>query len=208
MGEAIAETAWKGPPAYSLLSGAISDLGVTVCGTVNVGGVSGYYCSPLHNVMNASFILAGAFILLGLYLTRSAFSWNKSMNAGATLFAIAGIGKITVGLNPANLNFTFHFLGALGIPLAGVGMIFMGRSIRGSVNWLSNLGQTLGSVGFIGFILFLFTSQSGIGGLMERIADYPMFVWMIVLGLLLIESNGKLKNDRITENKEAGNFSL
>ncbi len=129
VGEAIAQLGWKGPPNYSLVNNAISDLGVTVCGTVKIGGVAGYYCSPLHNVMNASLLLSGVFILLGVYFTRSAFPWNGSMRTGAVLLAIAGIGKITVGLNPANMNFTLHFLGALGIPLAGIGIIFHGTRI-------------------------------------------------------------------------------
>lgn len=191
-GEAAAQLAWKGPPGYNPLSDAISDLGVTVCGTMKIGGVPGYYCSPLHDVMNASFVLAGVLILLGLYFTRSAFPLEDgSMKVGGTLLAIAGIGKITVGLNPANLNLTLHFLGALGIPLAGLGMIFMGRSVRKGAGWLGSLGLTLGVIGFVAFILFLLTSQTAIGGLMERIADYPVFVWMVALGCVFINKRDR-----------------
>ena len=54
LGQAIAQLAWTGSP-YSLYNNVISDLGITVCETVK----GDYLCSPLHNVMNASFILAG-----------------------------------------------------------------------------------------------------------------------------------------------------
>ncbi len=191
VGQVIAQVGWRGLPSYSPISDAISNLGVTVCGMVKIGGVSGYYCSPLHDVMNASFILAGVFMLLGLYLTRSSFHSNRSTRAGAVLLAIAGLGKITVGLNPANVDFTLHFLGALGIPVAGVGMIFSGRGFRGKVGWLANLSEILGVIGLIGFILFLFTSRSGIGGLTERIADYPMFVWFATMGFLFLSHASK-----------------
>ena len=170
-----------------MISDAISDLGVTTCGTVRIGGVPGYYCSPLHDAMNASFILAGVFILLGVYLTRSAFPWNRSLKAGMALLSLAGIGKIIVGLNPANVNFTLHFLGALGIPLSGIGMIFVGRGLQAvDVKWLAGASQILGLIGFIGFVAFLLTSKFGIGGLTERIADYPVFLWLITLGFLIV----------------------
>src|SRR5580704_160043 len=73
VGQVIAASAWKGPPAYSVLNDAISDLGVTACGTVSIAGTPGYYCSPLHDVMNASFVLTGVFITLGVYFTRAAW---------------------------------------------------------------------------------------------------------------------------------------
>jgi hypothetical protein len=81
VGQVIAQSAWKGSQ-YSVINDAISDLGVTVCGTVSIGGVPGYYCSPLHDVMNASFVLTGAFIVLGAYFTRAAWPWSRSMRSG------------------------------------------------------------------------------------------------------------------------------
>src|ERR1700722_15375583 len=56
--QAIAQSAWKGS-GYSLADNAISDLGVTACGRITIAGQSGYYCSPLHSVMNASFVATG-----------------------------------------------------------------------------------------------------------------------------------------------------
>ena len=54
VGQAVAQAAWTGAP-YTLVNNEVSDLGITVCETVK----GQYLCSPLHTLMNASFILAG-----------------------------------------------------------------------------------------------------------------------------------------------------
>jgi hypothetical membrane protein len=74
--QAIAQAAWKGSD-YSLAGNAISDLGVTACGRITIAGQPGYYCSPLHTLMNASFAATGILMLLGLYLTRPAWPGRR-----------------------------------------------------------------------------------------------------------------------------------
>jgi hypothetical membrane protein len=182
VGQAIAQLAWKGQ--YSLISDAISDLGVTVCGTVDIGGQAGYYCSPLHNVMNASFILAGGFILLGLYFARAAWPWNRTMRSGFVLLFLAGIGKVLVGLAPANVDFTLHFIGGIGIILGNVGLILVGLSFRRKEKWAADFSLILGGIGVLSYLYFLIdAAQRGLG---ERIADYPVFAWFAVLGVFFI----------------------
>lgn len=187
-GQAIAQLAWKGPPSYSLISNAISDLGVTACGNVSIAGVSNYYCSPLHDVMNATFILTGAFMVAGVFLTRKAWPWNRRIASGFVLAALAGFGKALAGLAPADVDFTLHFIGSLGIILGNVGMILIGRALRGKVPWVSRLSQLLGYIGLIGFLLFLVAGHFEVGGLPERIGSYPIILWCAVLGLSFIQS--------------------
>ena len=153
-GQVIAASAWKGTQ-YSVVNDAISDLGVTVCGTVNIGGVPGYYCSPLHDVMNASFVFTGACIVLGVYLIRSAWPWSRKMRYGFTLLTLAGIGKAIAGLNPANVNFTLHSLGSLGIPVGDFGLILVGLAFLGKARRLGAFSLTLGVAGALGFAYFL-----------------------------------------------------
>lgn len=94
-GQAVAQAAWHTP--YSLLTNSISDLGNTACGTwppssVNLkslGLSAQYICSPRHTVMNASFIAAGALILLGLYLTRSQWPRRRLAAWGILLLGLA-----------------------------------------------------------------------------------------------------------------------
>jgi hypothetical membrane protein len=52
--------------------------------------------------MNVSFIAAGGLILLGLYLARSQWPRRRRTAWGIALLAVAGAGKIIVGLVPEN----------------------------------------------------------------------------------------------------------
>ena len=65
VGQLVAQTAWRTP--YSLIDNRVSDLGNTECGRTLADT---YICSPLHAVMNATFVLTGVLILIGLFLTR------------------------------------------------------------------------------------------------------------------------------------------
>src|SRR5579863_280116 len=95
VGQAIAQLAWTGSP-YSLVNNVISDLGITVCKTVR----GDYLCSPLHTLMNASFVVTGVFVLFGLYFTRSVWPKGKATKIGLWFLFFAGLGKILVGLAP------------------------------------------------------------------------------------------------------------
>ena len=66
IGQMVAQAAWKTP--YSLIDNRVSDLGSTACGRTVANTL---ICSPLHAVMNLTFILTGGLILVGLFLTRS-----------------------------------------------------------------------------------------------------------------------------------------
>jgi hypothetical membrane protein len=181
--QAIAQAAWKGSD-YSLSGNAISDLGVTACGRISIEGQRGYYCSPLHSLMNASFAVTGILMLLGLCLTLPVWPGRRLARWGIGLFALAGIGKIVVGLAPADINYGLHSLGGLGILLGNIGLILLGFAawgLRG--RWISWLSLSLGIIGITGEAFFLANHVIGGAGASERIADYPAFAWMIVLGV-------------------------
>ena len=181
--QAIAQAAWKGS-GYSLAGNAISDLGVTACGRITIAGQPGYYCSPLHTLMNASFAVTGILMLLGLYLTLPIWPAGRLARWGTALFTLAGIGKIIVGLAPGNVNYGLHSLGSLGIIFANIGMIVLGSAVSATNDrWISRLSVLLGILGIIGEVFFLAHRALGGGGAAERVADYPAFAWMIVLGI-------------------------
>lgn len=181
--QAIAQAAWKGSD-YSLAGNAISDLEVTACGRITIAGQPGYYCSPLHTLMNASFAATGILMLLGLYLTLPAWPGRRLARWGIALFTLAGIGKIIVGLAPGNVNYGLHSLGSLGIILANIAMILLGSAIsRNNDRWIKRLSVSLGVLGLIGEVFFLAHRALGDAGAAERVADYPVFAWMIVLGV-------------------------
>src|ERR1700722_19315337 len=56
-------------PPYSISRNTISDLGNTACGSWN----GRYVCSPLHDLMNLSFIVLGITMLLGSVLSSRGY---------------------------------------------------------------------------------------------------------------------------------------
>ena len=66
----VVQLAWETP--YSWADNNISDLGNVTCGSF--GGRT--LCSPLHDLMNISFILGGVLLIGGTLLTYSA--WPRS----------------------------------------------------------------------------------------------------------------------------------
>jgi hypothetical membrane protein len=184
--QAIAQAAWKGSD-YSLAGNAISDLGVTACGRITIAGQAAYYCSPRHDLMNASFAATGILMLLGLYLTLPIWPARRLARWGIALFTLAGTGKILVGIAPGNVNYGLHSLGGLGIIFANIGMILLGSAAYGmKERWIRRLSLSLGILGLIGEVFFLAHRALGGAGAAERVADYPAFAWMIVLGICCV----------------------
>lgn len=189
--QAIAQAAWRGSD-YSLTGNAISDLGVTACGRIVIAGQPGSYCSPLHAVMNTSFVVTGVLMLLGLYLILPIWTAGRAAYWGAALLTLAGIGKIVVGLAPGNVNYGLHSLGSLGIIFANIGMIVLGSAVSEThARWMARLPIFLGILGLVGELFFLGHRALGGGGAAERVADYPVFVWMIALGVYCVRWTGR-----------------
>jgi hypothetical membrane protein len=80
IGQAVAQAAWRTP--YSLIDNRVSDLGNTACGRTLANT---YLCSPLHTVMNTTFVLTGVLILVGLFLTRSIWPRRRLTTWGLIL---------------------------------------------------------------------------------------------------------------------------
>jgi hypothetical membrane protein len=183
----IVQSAWTTP--FSLMTNYISDLGNTTCGPYPVGS-SMYVCSPWHAGMNASFISLGVIILVGAALIYRAFPPGRTRTLGLVLLALAGPGEILVGLFPENVNITPHAIGAaahfvsgnLGIVVLGIAIAATRRQTRLAVSSI-----IFGSVGLLATVLFVSGYYLGIGiGGMERIAAYPLPLWLIVVGVSLL----------------------
>ncbi|HEY6681513.1 MAG TPA: DUF998 domain-containing protein, partial [Propionibacteriaceae bacterium] len=93
IGQIVAQSAWTTP--YSLIDNRVSDLGSSACGRTLANT---FICSPLHAVMNVTFVLTGALILVGLFLTRSIWPRRRLTAWGLVLLGVAGAGTILVGL--------------------------------------------------------------------------------------------------------------
>jgi len=183
VGQGIAQAAWRTP--YSLIDNRVSDLGSTTCGTMVANT---YICSPLHAVMDFTFVLTGGLTLVGLFLTWSIWPRRRLASWGLVLLGVAGAGTILIGLSPENVNVFVHLVGALNIPAGNVAMILLGLAIwrdQRGMAWFSVLAGVVGLLGILaGPFLVILTGHGG--GLAERIALYPLIIWLIVFGVSLV----------------------
>lgn len=185
----VAATAWKSP--YSWSRNWISDLGNTTCGPFAVPhGSSSYVCSPLHVVMNASFVASGLLFLVGVIALWKLWPDGSLARVGKVLLLLSGALKPLVGLAPENTNVGVHLLGALNLPLASIGILLVSLAIRPVRGGLGIFGVAMASLGLVGTVLSSASQYAGeavtlglgYGG-MERVADYPAFAWMVVVAV-------------------------
>jgi hypothetical membrane protein len=186
--------AWVFIPSYSLVSNSISDLGETSCGGYGSPGM----CSPRWWQMDyAGFFLLGLIMVIGSALLYHEFTdrvprERLAAMIGFSLMALAGLGSIIVGFFPENENRSMHILGAfLAIAIGNVAILVLGgvltlpESMRRSMLIFSSLALAA---------LLSFASHRffGIGrGMMERVAAYPVTIWLIAFGLYIWRFNPK-----------------
>jgi hypothetical membrane protein len=182
--QAIAQAATTRP--YSLATNFISDLGSTACEPAAAGAHLDV-CSPLHGLVNGTFIVVGLLHTVGAIATRRAWPPRALATAGLVLLAIAGTGLTVAGLAPENVDLGLHTVGALyGIVCLNAAMVLLGAALLGPARGLGVLALAAGITGLVGFVLFV---GSGVpAGIAERIAVYPPDAAIIVLGAFLLRS--------------------
>jgi hypothetical membrane protein len=169
--------AWVWNPPYSVVSNTISDLGRTT--------------SPRHVLMNAAFVLLGVVMALGSLLIYQEFRnatvvQQRGALLGFSIMALAGIGAVLVGLFPENRNHVAHLTGAALAIGGGIVAIFI-------LGWVLELPMRLATftrfwapVAMVALVLFACHRDFGLGaGTMERIAGYPVTIWLIAFGLYM-----------------------
>ncbi|MGK5673185.1 DUF998 domain-containing protein [Micromonospora sp. URMC 106] len=179
--------AWRHPP-YRWTTHNISDLGNVGCGWWDPARPR-EVCSPWHHLMNGAFVATGVLLALGVLLTWSALGRGAATRCVQSAVLAAGGGYVLAGAYPADVNEDNHVLGALLIFVVGNGgLLAAALAGRGTV-----LGQTrglslaLGVTGLAGTVLFLAGVDAGFGvGGMERVAVFPLFVWVAGFGLRLL----------------------
>jgi hypothetical membrane protein len=198
--EAAVIAAWGGPRPYDLRTGYISDLGALHCGVFDGREV----CSPLHWLMNASFVVQGLGMLLGALLLSSGLLRVAAV-AGARvepqrrkpwlaavwvrlLTGTAGAGTVIVGLVPEDAGSGWHYSGAVTYFITGAAALL----VLG-ILWLRKTAMAW-------FILACGTASAAAlatGGLtgmhvpepgtLERLMGYPVTVGMATAGLVIAQ---------------------
>jgi hypothetical membrane protein len=180
----VVAASWK--VHYSLAHNTISDLGNTSCGLY--GGR--FVCSPLHGLMNASFITLGIFMATGSLLVYQEFKERIGTLVGFSFMAIAGIGTLLVGTFPENTINILHFTGAL-LPffVGNVGIVILGFTLD-IPKPLRLYTLVSGFIALISLIFFVTHTYLGIGtGGMERLTAYPQTMWLIVFGIYISKNH-------------------
>ena len=159
-------------------------------------GPTSYVCSPLYPVMNASFILAGVLTIVGAVLLQRIWPDRKLATAALVLWIITGLGKILLALYPENTNLNLHLLGALNIPVESIAILLISLSILRMRPTVGVVGLAVAILGLLGTVLGIAAEivgpaaylGLGVGG-MERVADSPGSLWMLLIGGLAVASS-------------------
>jgi hypothetical membrane protein len=151
-----------------------------------------YVCSPLHAVMNASFVLTGVLVILGALLLWKYWPTGWLADAATILWIMLGFGKILVGLAPENTNIGLHLVGCLNVQLGALAILLLSLVLVRSDPRLSRVGIALAAVGLFGTVLGTVGEYAGpalylgIGsGGMQRVATYPSVIWLLVVGVVI-----------------------
>lgn len=170
-------------PAYSISRDTISDLGNTACGTWN----GRYVCSPLHALMNWSFIVLGATMMAGSVLIFRRFARGRMAAAGFAAMTASGFGVVMVGLFPENSVPVLHGLGtAIPFVLGNIALFALAVALEMTV-LMRAYSLLSGAVALLGLAAYASSHFLGLGeGGIERVVAYPQTICLAVIGCYLI----------------------
>jgi hypothetical membrane protein len=176
--QVVVAESWKTP--FSIAHNTISDLGNTMCRAYG----SRYVCSPLHDVMNCSFVLLGILMMTGSWAIYCGLPRTARSMIGLSCIAVAGLGTMLVGFFPENTISTLHIVGAaLPFAVGNIGLIVI-ASIAGIPRFFRLYAAASGIAAIVALMLFLTHDYLGLGiGGMERIVAYPQTIWLILFSV-------------------------
>lgn len=173
---------------YSLLNNTISDLGATTCTTIDytVGPV--FVCSPWHLLVNGAFIVFGVLMVLGVYLVRGWFQPGRVAIAAVVLWIVSGLSSIGTGLTPLDQALEVHALVSLPVFLAQPLALLLSGFVLHKRRVLASWAFIAGAVSVVATVIFLGVLPAGaaFGGLLERLALWPGYIWLLGLGIAIL----------------------
>jgi hypothetical membrane protein len=185
LGQLVAQMGTTAP--YSASHQAISELGITRCGTFQQPqtGDRVFVCSPLHLVMNGTFVLYGALIMLAAMLAiRPQWPGRRMRLVGLGLIFFGGIEAIVSGFSPLDVAPFLHTLsGGLAIGALDLGLVLLGFAAVRTRKVMGGFALLCGMAGLLGMVLSSTAPYPGLGyGGWERVAGFAFAVWGIAMG--------------------------
>lgn len=171
----------RADPTYSLVADTISALGVDACAS------AGGSCSPWSGLLNASFIGFGVLLALGSLLVPRTPS-GAAARTTTVLWVVSGLGSIGTGLLPLDTEPVGHLLASTPIFVAQpAALLVTAAGWRTERPRLATAALIAGVVTAAAATCFLFgVGGASSGGLLERLAIWPTYVWLTVAGLVLL----------------------
>jgi hypothetical membrane protein len=175
--QAIVQAASARP--FSFTTNLISDLGNTACGPA--------VCSPLHDLMNGTFIAVGLLHWGGAATTWRAWPAGMRSRIGLVLLALAGWGLAYAGVFPENVAPEMHRFGALlGLVSLNVSMLLLGSVLLEAARAVGVLALLSGIVGLVALVLFISQVPGLPTGIWERLADFPSAAIVVFMGAFIL----------------------
>ncbi|MCE5289029.1 MAG: DUF998 domain-containing protein [Nocardiaceae bacterium] len=173
--EIVTAYAWTVP--YSFRRDTISDLGVTAC--------TAHLCSPLHLLMNATFVALGFVTIAGAVLFRSVVPRGYRQWWLGSLSLITGLSTAATGLVPSSDGIVAHLLAVVPAFVSRhlvliLIAVWLWRRRRIVAAWSAACAMS----GIVGVVL-LAGSVVQIG-ISERLVLYPLPIFMAVTGLSVL----------------------
>ena len=154
---------------YSFVDDTVSDLG------------TGRF-SDAAAVMNASFIVSGALMAFGAVALFGRYSRGPVGIAASALLVVSGISSIAVGLTPLDQYPDGHTLAATPLFVAQpAALVLLGLSVRSRRPTTGVVVIGTGIVCAVAALAFIVLDDAA--GITERVALWPVFVVLAVLGL-------------------------
>jgi hypothetical membrane protein len=170
-------TAYAWSTTYSFRHHTISDLGVTAC--------TPSLCSPLHLLMNATFVALGVLTIVGAVLFRSVIPQGYRQRWIVSLSVLTGLSTAATGLVPSSDGIVGHLVAVLpGFVARHIVLILVAvwlwkvRRLLAAWSGLCALSGLVGTVLLLGSVVHI--------GISERLVLYPLPIFMAVTGAAVV----------------------
>lgn len=144
--------------------------------------------------MNVSIGILGIAMIVGSVLIFSEFRFSKHSReraaalAGFVCLGLGGVGAILVGFVPENVNTAhLHTVGtAMAIGLGQLAILILGLVLREIDDWIREFMLVTSLIVLLAGICIALSRHFGMGeGALERLAQYPESVWLILFGFYI-----------------------
>ncbi len=147
---------------YSFVSDSVSKLGEVGC--------SADYCSPRHELMNASFMGYGVLLAGGaLLLAKPLGPWVTG------LLVVSGVGSYATGLVPLDQDATLHAIAATPLFIGqSLALLLLGHRLREESPGVAKALLATGVVTATAAVGFILSGDERAAGALERLALWPV----------------------------------